>query len=52
MSLLLELEKELLDYEKSMPELGKDEAFDFEVWGKGFCERMVSLLMYFDFYCF
>jgi hypothetical protein len=43
MSILLELESELLDYAKSMPEAGKAEVEDFEIWGKGFCERMVSL---------
>jgi hypothetical protein len=49
MSILLELEAELLDYAKSMPEAGKAEVEDFEVWGKGFCEWMVSR-DYFDLF--
>jgi hypothetical protein len=52
MSILLELEAELLEYEKSMPEPGKAEVEDFEIWGKGFCERLVrfsvSLLFFTD----
>jgi hypothetical protein len=42
MSLLLNLEAEIVDYAKAMPEAGKAEDLDFEVWGKGFCGRMVS----------
>jgi hypothetical protein len=42
MLLLLDLEAEIIDYAKAMPEAGKAEDLDFEVWGKGFCERMVS----------
>jgi hypothetical protein len=42
MSLLLDLEVEIVDYAKAMPEAGKAEDLDFEVWGKGFCGRMVS----------
>jgi hypothetical protein len=41
MSLLLDLQAEILDYAKAMPEAGKAEDLDFRVWGKGFCERMV-----------
>jgi hypothetical protein len=41
MSLLLDLQAEILDYVKAMPEAGKAEDLDFGVWGKGFCERMV-----------
>jgi hypothetical protein len=43
MSLLLDLEAEIVDYAKAMPETGNTEDLDFEVWGKGFCERMVGL---------
>jgi hypothetical protein len=43
MSLLLDLEAEIIDYAKAMPETGNAEDLDFEVWGKGFCERMVGL---------
>ena len=42
-SFLQELERELLDYALAMPEAGKAEDKDFGLWGKGFCERMVSL---------
>lgn len=41
MSLLVEFQVEVLDYAKSMPEAGKAEDLDFEVWGKGFCGMMV-----------
>jgi hypothetical protein len=43
MSLLLDLEAKIVDYAKAMPETGNAEDLDFEVWGKGFCERMVGL---------
>jgi hypothetical protein len=36
MSLLLDLQAEVLDYAKAMPETSKAEDLDFEVWGKGF----------------
>jgi hypothetical protein len=45
MLLLLDLKAEIIDYAKAMPEAGKAEDLDFEVWGKGFCERMVSSLL-------
>jgi hypothetical protein len=41
MLLLLDLQAEVLNYTKAMPETGKAEDLDFKVWGKGFCERMV-----------
>ena len=44
MSLLAELNAEVVDYAKSMPECGVAEDSDFEVWGKGFCEKMVSFV--------
>jgi hypothetical protein len=43
MLLLLDLEAEIVDYVKAMPKTGNAEDLDFEVWGKGFCERMVGL---------
>jgi hypothetical protein len=42
MSFLLDLQDKLLDYGKSLPEAGKAEELDFEVWGKGYCDKMVS----------
>ena len=42
MSLLKELNADIVDYAKSMPEHGVAEDLAFEVWGKGFCEKMVS----------
>ena len=42
-SFLEELEREILDYVLAMPETGKAEDEDFEVWGRGFCDRMVSV---------
>jgi hypothetical protein len=45
--LLLELQADVPDYTKSMPECSVTDDVDFEVWGKGFCERMVCLLMIF-----
>ena len=42
MSLLSQLNVEVLEYAKSMPECGMAEDSDFEVWGKAFCEKMVS----------
>ena len=42
MSLLAELNSEVVEYAKSMPERGIAEDIDFEVWGKVFCEKMVS----------
>jgi hypothetical protein len=41
-AMLADVQNALLDYAKSMPETGKAEILDFEVWGKGFCEKMVS----------
>jgi hypothetical protein len=41
MSLLIDFQAEVLDYAKSMPEPGKGEDLDLEVWGKGFCSMMV-----------
>jgi hypothetical protein len=40
-AMLANVQDSLLDYAKSMPEAGKAEDLDFEVWGKGFCEKMV-----------
>ena len=45
MLLLAELQHGVLDYAKMMPDLHIAEEIDFEVWGKGFCERMVSILV-------
>ena len=45
MSLLAELNAEVLDYAKSMPERSVADDLDFEVWGKGFCEKMVSFVL-------
>ena len=42
MSLLAELKAEVADYAKSMPKHGVAKDLDFEMWGKGFCEKMVS----------
>ena len=39
MSLLTELNAEVLNYVKSMPEHSVAEDSDFEVWGKEFCEK-------------
>jgi hypothetical protein len=36
--ILLELQADVLDYTKSMPERSVADDVDFEVWGKGFCE--------------
>jgi hypothetical protein len=47
MSLLAGLNEELVDYAKSMPERNVAEDLDFEVWGKGFCEKMVSFVLRF-----
>jgi hypothetical protein len=41
MSLLVDFQAKVLDYVKSMPEAGKGEDMDLEVWGKGFCSMMV-----------
>jgi hypothetical protein len=41
MSLLLNLQADIVDYVKAMPETGKAKDLDFEVWGKGFCSLMV-----------
>jgi hypothetical protein len=41
-AMLADVQNVLLDYTKLMPETGKAEILDFEVWGKGFCEKMVS----------
>ena len=43
MSLLFEFDNDILEHAKSMPEIGKAEDVDFEVWGRCFCEKMVSL---------
>jgi hypothetical protein len=43
MSLLLDLVDKIVDYAKAMPKTGKAKDLDFEVWRKGFCERIVSL---------
>ena len=48
MSFWLDLQTELLEHGKSMPEAGKAEDSDFEVWGVLFCEKFVSLL-FFDY---
>ena len=45
-SFLAELECDLLEYALAMPEAGKVEDEDFEMWGKGFCDRMVSDIMF------
>ena len=44
MSVLLDVENELADYAKAMPDHGMAEDLDFEVWGREFCERIVSFL--------
>jgi hypothetical protein len=41
-TMLADVQNTLLDHAKSMPETGKAKILDFEVWGKGFCEKMVS----------
>ena len=48
MTTLAKLNAKIIDYAKAMPEPGMAEDSDFEVWGKGFCERMVSVA---DFVC-
>jgi hypothetical protein len=45
--ILLELQADILEYAKSMPERSVADDLDFEVWGKGFCERMVRFHMIF-----
>jgi len=45
MSLLAGLQDAVLDYAKSMPEASVAEDIDFEIWGKGFCERIVSFVV-------
>lgn len=47
MTMLTKLNAKILDYVKMMPEQGMVEDLDFEVWGKEFCERMVSLVIFF-----
>jgi hypothetical protein len=42
MSLLAGLNDEIVDYAKSMPEHNVAEDLNFEVWGKGLCEKIVS----------
>ena len=44
-SFLQELEHKLIEYALVMPETGKVEDRDFKVWRKGFCERMVRLVL-------
>ena len=46
MSLLFKLGANILEYAKSMPEDGKAEETDFEVWGRGSCTKMVSLCVF------
>jgi hypothetical protein len=41
-AMLANVQNVLLDYAKLMPKTGKANILDFEVWGKGFCEKMVS----------
>jgi len=48
MSLLLDLEHQLLEYTKSLPD-GVAEDSDFEVWGRGFCERVVCIICLISF---
>ena len=43
MSLLTKFEVGIIEHAKAMPESGKAEDMDFEVWGHDFCEKMVSL---------
>jgi hypothetical protein len=50
MSLLAGLNDEIIDYAKSMPERNAAEDIDFEVWGKGFCEKMVRSVLRLSFY--
>lgn len=40
-SLLEDVKKSIADQMKSLPEFGKAEPIDFEVWGKAFCGFMV-----------
>lgn len=42
MLLLLEFESAVVEYTKVMPEKGVAEELNFEIWGKGFYEKMVS----------
>ena len=52
MSLLLEFEAGIIEHAKTMPESGKVEDIDFEVWGCDFCEKMVSpKIFYVLFFC-
>jgi hypothetical protein len=48
--ILLDLQDDVLDYAKSMPERSVAADVDFEVWGKGFCERMVRFCLVFVFF--
>ena len=49
MSLLLELNADVLDYAKSMPKCGVAEDVDFEVQGKTFCKKMVGFTLLLEF---
>jgi hypothetical protein len=40
--ILADLQASLKEFAKSMPDCGIAEDEDFEVWGRGFCERMVG----------
>ena len=40
---LAKVKFQLSEYLKSLPEHGKAEDTDFEVWGREFCRRMVSI---------
>ena len=46
LSFLQELKCELLRYMLAMLESGKVEDENFEMWGKGFCDRMVSAITF------
>jgi hypothetical protein len=48
--ILLELQADVLNYVKSMPERSVANDADFRVWGKGFCQRMVHFCLIFS--CF
>lgn len=45
MLLLFEFEVGVLEHVKAMPEVGKAEDINFEVWGQKFCEKMVSFIL-------
>ena len=45
-ALLEDVKNSIAEQMKSLPEFGKAESMDFEVWGKVFCEFMVCLFKY------